>query len=167
MKDTNWIPGEWKAVCDICGFDFLASQLLENWKGQRVCSKDFETRHPQEFVRQREETIAVPWMRPSEDDDVAILTGNQAPAATLNFTIYTIDSGAGSTFTLPAANSATYLGIETRIQINNVGTGAITVSSASSIKASAQLTSSLTSIAAGGTHTYRCIPSQNYWYREA
>ena len=32
-----------------------------------VCSKDFELRHPQEFVRVRPEKIAVPWARPESD----------------------------------------------------------------------------------------------------
>lgn len=59
--------GDWLAICDMCGFRFYASELKENWKGQRVCSKDFETRHPQEFIRPRLEQTSVPWTRPDPD----------------------------------------------------------------------------------------------------
>lgn len=66
MKETGYILGEWKAVCDSCGFDFLASDLKLRWDGKYVCAKDWETRHPQEFVRARPEKITPPWSRPAD-----------------------------------------------------------------------------------------------------
>jgi len=59
-----YVPGEWNAVCDICGFQFKASKLRQNWKGQRVCEHDFETRHPQDLLRVRVEDPSVPWTSP-------------------------------------------------------------------------------------------------------
>lgn len=65
----NWYkPGAWNAICDICGFRFKSDELKKNWKGLMVCSADFETRHPQEFVRGRTEKIGVPWARPEGED---------------------------------------------------------------------------------------------------
>lgn len=33
-----------------------------------VCSKDYETRHPQDFIRVRGNNTAVPWVRPEAAD---------------------------------------------------------------------------------------------------
>jgi hypothetical protein len=50
-NQSKFVGGDWNAICDICGFQYKASMLFENWKGQRVCAKDLEGRHPQQFVR--------------------------------------------------------------------------------------------------------------------
>jgi hypothetical protein len=58
-------PGDPKAICDVCGFTFNLSALRMNWKRQMVCRDDFETRHPQEYVRAVKDTQGVkPNMRP-------------------------------------------------------------------------------------------------------
>jgi hypothetical protein len=80
---SNFVSGEWNAICDICGFEFKSSKLQENWKGQRVCDKDFETRHPQEFVRPRVKEPHVPsWVRLEEDADVPFFWYTPTPIYT-------------------------------------------------------------------------------------
>lgn len=37
--------------CAMCARKFKADELLKNWKGLWVCRADFETRHPQDFVK--------------------------------------------------------------------------------------------------------------------
>lgn len=64
IKRTHYVPGDWNAICDVCGFKFKASQLMKRWDGLMVCREDFETRHPQDFMRPIKENIAVPWTRP-------------------------------------------------------------------------------------------------------
>ena len=59
-------PGTWATICDVCGFRFPSDQLKLRWDGLRVCKDDFETRHPQDFIRIREEKIAPDWVRPKE-----------------------------------------------------------------------------------------------------
>jgi hypothetical protein len=49
-KDTLKL-GEHNAYCDVCGFKFKASDLRDRWDGYKVCELDWETRHPQDFVR--------------------------------------------------------------------------------------------------------------------
>lgn len=44
--------------CPRCGFDYYASELKKEWTGKYVCKKCWEPRHPQDFVRGREEKIA-------------------------------------------------------------------------------------------------------------
>ena len=53
--------GSWNAICDVCGFQYKAEELRKNWKGLYVCSKDFESRHPQEYLRVSKETTGVSW----------------------------------------------------------------------------------------------------------
>lgn len=70
--------GEWNAVCDRCGFEFKSGQLRREWTGQRVCSKCFEHRHPQEFLKGKIDRQAPPWVRPEPADiDVSPGSGNE------------------------------------------------------------------------------------------
>lgn len=57
----TWQPGKWKVICDVCGFDFLNTELKERWDGLMVCEKDWEPRHPQDFIKSPKEQISVPW----------------------------------------------------------------------------------------------------------
>ena len=88
--------GDWNAVCDVCGFNFKASELKENWKGQRVCDKDFETRHPQEFVRARPETISPPWTRLAEVFQADVVGHSVAPITPSGTMSVSIDATAGN-----------------------------------------------------------------------
>ncbi len=61
---SMYIPGEFKRICDRCGFVYRASETFRTWDGLFVCEADFETRHPQDFVRGRKDRITVPDPRP-------------------------------------------------------------------------------------------------------
>ena len=59
----------WTATCDVCGFDFRNDQLKDRWDGLKVCSKDWESRHPLDFIKTRKEFSQVlPWTRPGPAD---------------------------------------------------------------------------------------------------
>lgn len=60
----KYIKGDWKAICDVCGFLYRASQLKKRWDGYWVCEADYETRHPQDFLRSVRDDQSVPWTRP-------------------------------------------------------------------------------------------------------
>lgn len=68
MSNTYYAPGDWNVICDRCGFKYKASQLRETWDGLRVCSKDWEPRQPQDYVRGVRDNQAVPWTRPRPGD---------------------------------------------------------------------------------------------------
>jgi hypothetical protein len=55
--------GQWLALCDVCGFRFHSGSLKRRWDGAMVCKDDYETRHPQEFVRGVPERQPA-WTRP-------------------------------------------------------------------------------------------------------
>jgi len=64
MSRRNYKHGDHKVICDICGFVYYRSECLKNWKGQIVCKKDFENRHPQDFVKARADKQSVRDPRP-------------------------------------------------------------------------------------------------------
>ncbi len=68
MSDTGWIPGDNHVICDVCGFKYRASQTRMRWDNLRVCHKDWEPRHPQEYVRGKVDKIAVKNPRPRPPD---------------------------------------------------------------------------------------------------
>lgn len=62
----HYTPGTWNCLCDVCGFKFKATDLRLRWDGAFVCSKDWETRHPQDFVRGRVDKQRVDIARPDD-----------------------------------------------------------------------------------------------------
>jgi len=68
MSKTRFIPGDYKAVCDVCGFVYMASELARRWDNLMVCQKDWEPRHPQDLLRVRPERSTPPWTRPEQPD---------------------------------------------------------------------------------------------------
>lgn len=64
----GWTPGIWSAICDVCGLRYKSNELSKRWDGLMVCHDDFETRHPQDFIRTRAERVVPPWTRPEVPD---------------------------------------------------------------------------------------------------
>lgn len=62
--DQHYVPGDFYRICDRCGFKKRASQTFRTWDGLYVCYEDFETRHPQDFVRGRKDPQNAPNPRP-------------------------------------------------------------------------------------------------------
>lgn len=66
--------GDNNCICDRCGFKYKASELKRTWDGLWVCSKDWEPRHPQDFVRGVEDYQRARISRP-EGPDVFVPLG--------------------------------------------------------------------------------------------
>jgi hypothetical protein len=75
---SHYTSGDWKADCDVCGKTFKASSLRKRWDGLMVCSKDYESRHPQEFVRGSIDTQVPSWTRPEPTDTFVSIGGYMA-----------------------------------------------------------------------------------------
>lgn len=72
-----YAPGDWNAICDICGQKYKASELRLNWQNLMVCPTDYEPRQPQDFVRGVADNPTPPWVRPQGADDfVPLCTPN-------------------------------------------------------------------------------------------
>ena len=67
-KYNSYHKGDWKVICDVCGFQYLASQLRKRWDNLMVCPADWETRQPQDFVKGVADIQAPPWARPETQD---------------------------------------------------------------------------------------------------
>ena len=81
--------GEWLVACDRCGWKRYASQVVETWDGLIVCKPSikegcFETRHPQDFIKQVKDDPSVPFIRSRSTDvyvaPVCSVTGRQGLA---------------------------------------------------------------------------------------
>ena len=73
-------PGQWRVICDRCGFKYWSGQLRKEWTGLMVCmggdtNDCWEPRHPQDFVRGKKDRQAPPWTRP-EGEDVFHVAGS-------------------------------------------------------------------------------------------
>lgn len=86
---TDFVKGQWNAVCQRCGFKFKSGQIRKEWTGLRVCSgagtnNCWEPRHPQDFVRGKKDQQSPPWVSPEPDDlDVSVGSGNEVSAEDL------------------------------------------------------------------------------------
>ena len=58
--------GDYWVIDDITGFKVRASQTRKMWDGKRVSEKNYETRHPQEFVRAPHDPQTVKDARPRQ-----------------------------------------------------------------------------------------------------
>ncbi len=67
--------GQWLAICDVCGFKFSSGEIKKRWDGLMVCHDDWETDHPQKYIRVPSDPKPLPWARPRPADQfVAICT---------------------------------------------------------------------------------------------
>lgn len=74
----KYVPGQWNALCDSCGFKFKSSELQKDYKGLMKCKTCWEPQHPQELIRLPKEDPSVPWARP-EPEDVEVVLGPADP----------------------------------------------------------------------------------------
>ena len=65
---NDYRPGDHYVICDVCGFKLRASETRTRWDNLRVCDKDWESRHPQDFVRGKRDRQRVPNARPEATD---------------------------------------------------------------------------------------------------
>jgi len=62
----NWFKnGEWNVWCMVCNRKIKSGIALKRWDGLIVCPEDYENRHPQDFIRTRQERITVPFAAPT------------------------------------------------------------------------------------------------------
>lgn len=84
MKNTFWRSGDYNAICDVCGKKFKASKLKTRWDGLKVCSEDWEVRHPQELIRSIPDQTKLNWTRPEPVDNFLPVTTQLLFTETLN-----------------------------------------------------------------------------------
>jgi len=68
----DYKSGDWWVICDVCSIKVNASKTRKRWDGFQVCFDCFENRHPQDFIKSRNDKISVPFTRPQPDPDTFI-----------------------------------------------------------------------------------------------
>ena len=69
FKRDEYKHGDWNVIDDRSGRKRKASQMLKEWTGRYVHRKDWEPRHPQDFVR---------GVLDKQNPPVRLVTGEQA-----------------------------------------------------------------------------------------
>jgi len=65
--------GGWNLICDVCSIKYKAKKAKQRWDGFIVCPNCYEQRHPQDFVKSRQDKITVPFSRPiSQESFIAV-----------------------------------------------------------------------------------------------
>jgi len=77
-RADHYVHGTNNAICAVCGFKWKANQLRLRWDGQWVCPKDWEPRHPLDFVRAKRDDQTPEVGRP-EQEDVFIKANSVTP----------------------------------------------------------------------------------------
>ena len=68
MNNNTLYLGQWNVVCDVCGWKIKSSDAKERWDGLIVCPKDYETRHPMDFIKAPRPDKPLPFTRPEQAD---------------------------------------------------------------------------------------------------
>ena len=69
MAASYYKSGSWNFICEVCGQQYKAEQMRKRWDGVITCPKDWEPRHPQDFVRGVKDNPSVPLSRPEPPDE--------------------------------------------------------------------------------------------------
>lgn len=56
--------GDWNVQCYQCGRKRKGSTMKKHWQGYWVCPEHWESRHPQDFVRNVPDDMTPPWSQP-------------------------------------------------------------------------------------------------------
>jgi len=83
---SRWSNGSWNVICDVCGRKFKDGELQMRWDNLMVCSRDWEPRQPQDFVRGVADVQAPPFTRPEQEDQFIPFNWTQYPQDSLTFT---------------------------------------------------------------------------------
>ena len=68
MAASYYKSGSWNFICEVCGQQYKAEQMRKRWDGVITCPKDWEPRHPQDFVRGVKDNPSVPIVRDEAPD---------------------------------------------------------------------------------------------------
>ena len=74
MRTTFYRMGTYNAICEVCGFQNKADEMVVRYDGLFVCQADNEMKHPLEFSRTPRESQPV--QMPSPEPDLTFIEVN-------------------------------------------------------------------------------------------
>lgn len=108
MASDYFAGGEWNFRCDVCFHKTKSSQAKKRWDGAITCGRGscWEPRHPQDFVRAREDDQSVGFSRPDQD----IFLENNPLVTTTSIVVPPTSGSVGATVVLSRVNPDTLIG---------------------------------------------------------
>jgi hypothetical protein len=76
MNKNYYESGGWNLICDVCSIKYKAKKAKQRWDGFIVCPNCYEQRHPQDFVKTRQDKISVPFSRPIPQEIFVVVPYN-------------------------------------------------------------------------------------------
>lgn len=80
-------PGDWNALCSMCGRKRKAGEMVKNWQGMYRCPEHNEQRHPQDFVKNVVDDPTPPWVQPVPEDIFAMFCSPNDQSAIPDFAV--------------------------------------------------------------------------------
>lgn len=78
-RNPGYEPGNHWVICDRCGIAVRAEDAMKTWDNLVVCPNDWEQRHPQDFVRgKQDDQAAKDPVRPEPSDTFVSVTRESA-----------------------------------------------------------------------------------------
>ena len=71
-----YVSGQFNVICDVCSVKYKAGKAKHRWDGFIVCPNCYEQRHPQDFVKTRQDKISVPFSRPIPQEIFVVVPYN-------------------------------------------------------------------------------------------
>lgn len=71
-----YVSGSHNVICDRCCKKIKAEITKTDWQGFIVCPNCYEQRHPQDFVRTKQDKISVPFSRPIPQEIFVVVPYN-------------------------------------------------------------------------------------------
>ena len=71
-----YISGQFNVICDVCSKKIKSGIAKKRWDGFIVCPNCYEQRHPQDFVKTRQDKISVPFSRPIPQEIFVVVPYN-------------------------------------------------------------------------------------------
>lgn len=65
-------PGDWNALCSMCGRQMKASMMVKNWMGAWRCPEHDEMRQPQDFAKGELEYPVPPFTQDPPDNYILV-----------------------------------------------------------------------------------------------
>lgn len=65
--------GQWYLICDSCGKKMKSGAAKKRWDGLIVCKDDWETDHPQKYIRVPSDPKPVAFNRPRPEDEFVVV----------------------------------------------------------------------------------------------
>ena len=97
---NSWQSGRWLVIDDESGLTHYSDEVIRLWDGSYRRKDQYETRHPQEFIRAKNDPQPIPFVRPDTESSAisntqSIYVGQTTVLTPVGPASHLFDSGIG------------------------------------------------------------------------